>query len=68
MSDNEQFKSCPNCGKTTSPYRDSALGIYRCACGKTYCDNCSGGGLVTLPRCPVSPYHESLKEVGVVQA
>jgi len=69
MSDNEQFKACPNCGKTSPAWGGSkVLNIYRCSCGKTYCDNCSGGGLVSLPRCPESPYHESLSKVGVVQA
>ena len=66
MNDKERFNSCPNCSKTSSRFGDGELGIYRCACGKTYCDNCSGGGLITLPRCPVSPYHESLSKVGVV--
>lgn len=62
------FAACPNCGKTGPSYGTGALNIFKCSCGKTYCDNCSAGGLISLPRCPVSPYHEGMKKVGVVQA
>jgi hypothetical protein len=63
----EQFKSCPNCGKTSSPYgADLDMNIFRCSCGRVYCNNCSAGGLVACPRCPSSPYHEGIKKVGVV--
>lgn len=65
---NEQFKACSNCGKTKGPFNNPTLGIYRCSCGKVYCDNCSGGGLIDLPSCPESPYHENPTKVGVVQA
>jgi hypothetical protein len=33
-----------------------------------YCDRCSGGGLISLPRCPVSPYHERLRRIGIVNS
>lgn len=63
----ERFKACPNCGKTRSPYgASSTLNVFRCSCGKVYCDDCSGGGLIDLPRCPVSAYHEGMKKVGAI--
>ncbi len=66
--ESSQFKACPSCGKTSSRYGGhTTLNIFRCSCGKTYCDDCSAGGLVTLPRCPVSPYHENMKKIGAVQ-
>jgi hypothetical protein len=52
---------CPNCG--ASVYYGAPINLFRCACGKVYCDNCSGGGLVTLPRCPVSPYHDPIEKI-----
>jgi len=61
--ESSQFKACPSCGKTTPK-----LNIFRCSCGKVYCDDCSGGGLINLPRCPVSAYHEGMKKVGAIQA
>lgn len=63
----EDLRSCPSCGKSDSPYdAGSGLNLFRCSCGKVYCDACSGGGLITLPRCPVSPYHEDLQKVGTL--
>lgn len=66
---NEHFRVCPNCGNTRSPYGSNAtVNIFRCSCGQVYCDGCSGGGLIDLPRCPVSPYHEQIQKVGLVLA
>jgi hypothetical protein len=63
---NQQFKACPKCLRSkwgpTSP-----LSIFRCSCGTVYCDNCSGGGLIDLPRCPLDPSaHEDRQKVGYV--
>lgn len=64
---NEQFKACPNCGKTVSSFGAKYdLNIFQCSCGKRYCDDCSGGGLIDLPRCPVSAYHEGMTKIGIV--
>jgi len=52
------FRACPNCGGTRN-----GLTIFQCSCGKAYCDECSGGGLDSLPTCPVSPYHEGRKKI-----
>jgi hypothetical protein len=56
-----QYRACPTCGAATS-----RLNIFRCSCGRIYCDKCSGGGLDSLPVCPVSPYHEQRTRVGLV--
>src|SRR4051812_8161944 len=62
------FGACPGCRATESPYGATAsLRIYRCSCDKIYCDRCSAGGLVSLPRCPVSAYHEGMRHVGDVR-
>jgi predicted RNA-binding Zn-ribbon protein involved in translation (DUF1610 family) len=64
---NQQFKACPNCGSTGSEFTGKYdLCIFRCSCGKTYCDDCSLGGTVDLPLCPVSAYHEGRKKIGIV--
>lgn len=63
-----EFDCCPNCRSLQLNYEyDANLAIFQCSCGMTYCDNCSGGGLISLPRCPKSPYHENLRKVGFVQ-
>lgn len=67
MDNIEKFKACPNCGNTKTAFNDNSdLYIYRCSCGKVYCDECSQGGSINLPRCPVSAYHEGMKKIGVV--
>lgn len=63
----DQYQECPNCRATQSPLGGGAI-IYRCSCGKVYCFKCSGGGLIDLPRCPVSAYHEGMRKIGSVQA
>lgn len=64
----EEARACPSCGNTRSIFgANVALNIFSCSCGKVYCDQCSGGGLIDLPRCPVSPYHENMKKIGFVQ-
>lgn len=65
----EQFQACPNCGNTRTIFNDNSdLNIFRCSCGKVYCDKCSLGGLISLPRCPVSAYHNDMKKIGIVAA
>lgn len=69
MSDSNQFQSCPSCGAARSGFGVNVdLNIFRCSCGKVYCDECSAGGLITLPRCPESAYHEGMKKIGSVSA
>jgi len=65
MSLEKQYDSCPNCGEKRG-IGGGKLGIYRCACGQIYCDHCTMGGLIDLPMCPVSAYHEGREKVGVV--
>ena len=68
MASEKSFSACPNCGNKQAGFgTGTELNIFQCSCGKVYCDKCSGGGLSDLPRCPVSPYHEQLKKVGVVK-
>ena len=67
MAGESHLEACPNCRATDSPYgADVALRVYRCSCEKVYCDRCSAGGLVSLPRCPVSAYHEGMRNVSEI--
>jgi hypothetical protein len=62
-----RMAACPGCGSTQSPFgRTVALKVFRCRCGQECCDQCSGGGLIELPRCPSSPYHEGVEPIGSV--
>jgi hypothetical protein len=62
------FQACPTCAKRQPRLADATeLNIFKCsACKQIYCDYCSGGGLVTLPRCPTSVHHEGIRQIGVV--
>jgi len=69
MGNSDRFQACPSCGATRSGYGANVdLNVFRCSCGRVYCDECSGGGLISLPRCPESAYHEGMKKIGSVPA